>query len=321
MDTPAEAALKRKVPIIPAAAPSSRALDQIAPRALDQIAPRALDQIAPRALDQIAPLAPVTAPTPPAVHGSASQATGWFLGFDCATKTFAFSLSHLELGSAESRADAASRIRSVLELLARASVAKPNRPQPSPRALLAVLAPIVEDLELATSRAIVIADGETVDLCPGRADKDIPTVERLRAVVNYVNTRIRPALAKHVPPGEKLNVVIEYQMGQNFPARAVSSALVTLFASDEVIIVGPSLKNKIATCEEGRYCYFAERYKTTYGANKAHASYNFGRVEATFGTSIVKTNPPSLRGHIADSFMQVLGHIVHGHLENGSHYF
>jgi len=101
-------------------------------------------------------------------------------------------------------------------------------------------------------------------------------------------------------------------MGPNAKARAVAAALIALFAEEDVIIVGPTLKNKIATCEEGRYCYFAERYKTSYSANKAHAIYNFAKLEETFGTSISPTAPASLRGHIADSFMQVIGYLVHG---------
>jgi hypothetical protein len=170
----------------------------------------------------------------------------------------------------------------------------------------------VAAIDAETRNFVRIIDGSTADLFPGRADDDIPTVERLRAVARYVASRVRPAVAAIVPPGERLRVVVEFQMGPNAKARAVAAALIALFSEEDVIIVGPTLKNKIATCEEGRYCYFAERYKTSYSANKAHASYNFARLEALFGSTIPPTVPATLRGHIADSFMQVIGYLVHG---------
>jgi len=118
---------------------------------------------------------------------------------------------------------------------------------------------------------------------------------------------VRPALALHVPPGEAYRVIVEYQMED--PMRKISDALVALFADDDVIIVGAALKNTLHTCEEGRYYHFAAKYARAYDANKAHAKFNFRKIEEAFGSGI----PPStaaLRGHIADSFMQVLGHLT-----------
>lgn len=115
-----------------------------------------------------------------------------------------------------------------------------------------------------------------------------------------------------MPPesGEEYRVIIEFQMGPNAPARVVATALMTLFASEDVCLVGPSLKNQVAIGPEGHYSRFAEKYAAAYGANKAHAIWNFGVIEAAFGSGIPATHPASLRGHIADSFMQVLGHLA-----------
>ena len=132
--------------------------------------------------------------------------------------------------------------------------------------------------------------------------------------------RVRPALARLVPAGEPLRVVIEYQMGANAHARAVAAALVALFAEEAVFFVGPSLKNRVAVDPAGAYAEFAARYASTYGANKAHAKYNFRRFEELFGTEIAATSA-SLRGHIADSFMQVVGHLAHGATENADALF
>ena len=72
------------------------------------------------------------------------------------------------------------------------------------------------------------------------------------------------------------------------------------------------------------YCYLNYDYKNDFivdldnvwkwlgFSNKAHAKYNFALVEELFGTKIPLTTPASLRGHIADSFMQVLGYLIYG---------
>ena len=231
----------------------------------------------------------------------------WYLGFDCATKTFAFSLSRVASLDGEMIAQLRARTLACRELCRRAAAAA----APSAE-LLGVLLPLVRALETEMDGLIVIADGAVCDLAPGRADAQVSTVERLRAVACYINGRVRPALTRAGALDSELTVVIEYQMGPNARARAVAAALVALFASNDVIIVGPSLKNKVSTCPDGRYAEFARRYSNSYGANKAHAAFNFAQVEAKFGTAIAPTTPSSRRGHIADSFMQVLGHLFFG---------
>lgn len=228
----------------------------------------------------------------------------WYLGFDCATKTFAFSLSRVDLSGA-----AAIRARALAcqELLRR----------PASEESAARLEAAVAALDRESRDMVRLVDGETVDLFPGRADADIPTVERVRAVVAYVRARVLPALAI----AENPCVIVEFQMGPNARARVVSAALVTLFADMEVIIVGPSLKNKVHADEQGMYCHFAKKYARSYDANKAHAKYNFARIEQLFGTEIPAMRPAALRGHIADSFMQVLGHLRYGHEENAEAMF
>lgn len=233
----------------------------------------------------------------------------WHLGFDCATKTFAFSLSCVDIARA-GNPDWRARADALLESIDIAQAALDAGDPAEAARLTRLLAPATRALDAETSALVRIVDGEMADLFPGRADKDISTIERLRAVARYVTGRIRPAIAA-VPAGERLRVVVEFQMGPNAKARAVAAALVTLFAEEDIIIVGPALKNKIATCEAGRYCYFAERYATSYSANKAHSVFNFAQIEKVFGTSIPESTRAQ-RGHIADSFMQVIGYLVHG---------
>ena len=238
----------------------------------------------------------------------------WYLGFDCATKTLAFSLSRIG-GCSE---DAAAKLAAARECVQRAkAIIDRVRGSPgSPRAeadlaecrrIHGAVAAFVRDL---APRLLVLADGAMVDLFPGRADAEIPTVERVRAVVAFVETRVRAALAARAL-GEPLRVLVEYQMGANSAARTVAAAIIARFSDEVVFLVGPSLKNRVAIGEQGRYAHFAEKYKSSYAANKNHAAYNFARIEQAFGSSIPQTKAAD-RGHIADSFMQVLGFIAYG---------
>lgn len=245
----------------------------------------------------------------------------WFLGFDCATKSLAFSLSRIDLdGFNMLKQHIRTRTQVAFEIVRRAQELIAVDPAKA-ASLYNSVSTLAADLDRESKSFLRLVDGEAVDLFPGKPDAEIATVERLRAVSRYVKERIHPAIQKAVPASQPLQVVIEFQMGPNAPARAVAAALITLFAEEDVVIVGPTLKNKISTCEAGRYCYFAEKYSTAYGANKAHAKFNFARIEDTFGTEIPDMDPPALRGHIADSFMQILGLLVHGPAKNAASYF
>ena len=243
-------------------------------------------------------------------NATATANAKWYLGFDCATKTFAFSLGQIQSNIKDAYNDIQKlrqRLEVIIELRRRALV---YLQQDTEKALviLSRLEPAIEALEK-ESRWIQLKDGGVVDLAPGRSDASVSTVERIKALSIYVNDRIRPALAKHGVA--KYTVIIEYQMGPNAHARAIAAALVALFATEDVIFVGPSLKNKIRTGSAGLYGNFAKKYSNTYGANKAHAIYNFSVVESAFNSEIPVTTA-ALRGHIADSFMQVLGHLLYG---------
>ena len=242
----------------------------------------------------------------------------YYLGFDCATKTFAFSISRIKNNFSDVAA-LRERYTVALELYERAKVMA-NMPANSLANMFAnlpLLTRILEALTIAvaaldaeTKVLIEIIDGSVVNLVPGRPDSEVSTVERIKALAQYVSKRIIPVLKTNSMTN--VTIVIEFQMGHNARARAIAAALVALFADYNVIIVGPSLKNRVSTCREGMYGNFAQKYSNNYGANKAHAIYNFSMIETVFRTMIPPTKPVSLRGHIADSFMQVLGHLLYG---------
>lgn len=243
----------------------------------------------------------------------------YYLGFDCATKTFAYSLSWVQFDRT-AIAQWRRRAEMIRETLARAeSTMKPGA-ESVVQALVDRTRTAAEALDAEVLGSLRIFAGATVDLFPGRADGSISAVERIRAMSVYVRAEILPRIqalgllqqggaAADSPP--QLSVLVEFQMGANAPARMIAAGLVALFADYDLVVVPPSLKNKIATCAEGHYAVFAQQVATSYTANKNHAKFNFGVIEKAFGTGI----PPSsaaLRGHIADSFMQVIGWLVHG---------
>jgi len=230
----------------------------------------------------------------------------WKVGFDCATKTFAFSIGYVDFERYKTaQAGLREQVGAAVELHKRAAK---NDAEAAKN-----IEAIINDLEKQT-RFIVIADGGFVDLFPNRKDSSIGTVERIKAVVAYTAARIRPAIERIVGD-EPCEIIIEFQMGPNSRARAVLAALVAIFADLPVKIVSPTLKNKIHVDDAGRYSKFIESRSTTYAANKAHAKYNFSRLEKIFGTGIENTSAAE-RGHIADSFMQIVGSELYPNLSN-----
>lgn len=230
----------------------------------------------------------------------------WFLSFDCATKSFAFALI---------------RIRDPAEALAAAAAAA----QKGPEELFAA----IRALDAETRACFHVAAGAAVDLVPQKKDKDIPTVERVRAVKEYLEGPVAAALAAAAADGcpgggtRALHVAVEFQMGVNAPARTVAAVLVAHYARADVFLVGPALKNKLwyPARPDIRHCFFVERYAKLYDANKAHAkALYFDHIAPLFGHSDYGV-PPPLRKDFADSVVQVLGFLAFGDLEKAAEKF
>ncbi len=219
----------------------------------------------------------------------------WYLSFDCATKTFAFIL--LKINFDQLFVDT-KKIIEILNYVRKKIELNEN---------LEEVLTIMNKLNNKTKYAIEIITGNCIDLIPGISNKDIDTVKRVKIVSNYVKQNILP-LIKDIPIDD-LNVLVEFQMSHNTQSKVVSIVLLSLFSEYELHLVNPSLKNKIYFTEEGRYCYFIEKYKNSYDANKKHALYNFKEFERLFDQKINVSD--KLKGHIADSFMQVIGHIMY----------
>lgn len=218
----------------------------------------------------------------------------YYLSFDCATKTFAYIL--IEIKHNQLFIDT-SKILHIIKQI------EQNIQHTDYESIMSILNKINDK----TKDVITIIMGNCIDLIPGVANKDISTVERIKLVSNFTKKEILP-LIQNIPT-EDISILVEFQMSHNTQSKTVSIALLTIFSEYELCLVNPCLKNKLCFTEQGKYCYFIEKYKNSYDANKKHALYNFKEFERIFDQKINISD--KLKGHVADAFMQVLGHIMY----------
>lgn len=217
----------------------------------------------------------------------------YYLSFDCATKTFAYSLSYVNL-------DINIFLQNLQDI---------NYVFLQEVPILQSIQDVQNYLLKLKSSIIYLMDGAVVDFFPNIPDNKINTVDRIQKMSNYIKDTIIPKI-NDIPD---IEIFIEFQMGSNHKARMISSALIAIFSKYKVRLINPSLKNKVYVTEEGKHKHFIKKYTNLYSANKEHAKYNFALIEDIFKSDIPQTKK-SERGHIADSFMQVLGYLLYGKL-------
>ena len=216
-----------------------------------------------------------------------------YLSFDCATKTFAYSLSYVNL-------DIDHILKNFIQELQGEELEQGKEGEE--------LQEIIHKYYLKMKSSIIyLMDGAVVDFFPNIPDSKINTVDRIQKMSNYVKDIIIPKINDI----NDIEIFIEFQMGSNHKARMISSALIALFSKYKVRLINPSLKNKVYITEEGKHKHFIKKYTNLYSANKEHAKYNFALIESIFKSDIPQTKKNE-RGHIADSFMQVLGYLLYG---------
>lgn len=240
-----------------------------------------------------------------------SPGAEWYLSFDCATKSFAWALLRLD---DDAGALAEIKARRAADLLADAGRLLATRGGRSADDTLGMLEPLIDEarreLEAALEAAgglLTVVAGGAADLVPGIKDKNIPGIERVRALKRYVDAAVWPALeASGAPDDASLRVAIEFQLGANFHARAVATALVTIFVDCSVFFVGPAHKNRVSVSARPdlAHCYFVEKHTSLYAANKAHAKALLEVVEEAFPFTL--GIPKALRKDFADALLQVL---------------
>ena len=238
-----------------------------------------------------------------------TSADEWYLSFDCATKSFAFSVLRLRPPPPD--------LPETIEKLSEAIRAKNWK----------VIDRLVREIDTTTRECFFLAGGGAADLVPGKADKEIPTVERIRAVKSYIEGPVAAVLeaAEGCPPPDSphLNVAVEFQMGPNAPARTVATVLLSHYSRANIFLVGPAYKNKMwyPSRPDLRHCFYVERYSKLYDANKAHArDLYFKHIAPIFGHNTGRI-PVKYQKDFADTVIQILGFLAYGDIENAAEKF
>ena len=241
----------------------------------------------------------------------------WYLSFDCATKSLAFCLLAINFQKISKKESILLSAQTAADNYIKA-LQENNKEETEKWALT------FAKLRIEARESVRFVAGQVKDLFPGRPDKSIKTIERVRAVKKFVKNCVIPVINAASQEGcpstsaPELNVVIEFQFGANAKSRLVKYVLITIFSECNVFIVGPSLKNKVWFPEDikSKQCFFLEKYAKPYGANKAHALYCFEHLEKLFKWDVPTLDSPQFKKDLADSCMQVIGFLKYGKQEN-----
>lgn len=236
----------------------------------------------------------------------------WYLSFDCATKSFAFALMRIRFPKYD--------MITKTQLLSKYFKEDPNNVE---------INKIIKEIDEETKEFVCLFAGSAVDLIPDKKNNNIPTVERTKAAMKFLKGTVEDAIKNAEKYGcpqygsPELNVAIEFQMGPNASARTIAIVLLTHYTDSNTFLVGPAYKNKLwyTSRPDLRHCYFIEKYKTLYAANKNHSKHlYFDHISKIFEHD-TKNIPVRLRKDFADCVMQVLGFLSYGDLENAAKKF
>ena len=119
---------------------------------------------------------------------------------------------------------------------------------------------------------------DVTDLIPGKKIKDVTPLLKARRLKGYLSY-IDNTYLKNI---QCYKVLIEYQMGPNFKSNSIGAQILYHYAkesnalneSNEVEIIGPSLKNKLNFDKIHTYEFFIKKYAKSYTANKKHTEAN-----------------------------------------------
>jgi hypothetical protein len=148
----------------------------------------------------------------------------------------------------------------------------------------------------------------TVDLVPDKKDTEITLVERIKAFRKYIDSNLEPEIKRIVPNNVKLNVPLEFIMGQNHKVNAICSSAIYAFSNHNVLIIKPVYKNQIhfKGCDETYIAHWQGKCKTSYIANKKHCVALFEHISKMFNFKINHLSKKEI-SHVADAVMGIFG--------------
>lgn len=152
-----------------------------------------------------------------------------------------------------------------------------------------------------------------IDLIPNKKVNDVSVQDRTKALHNYLTDVIDPIIQSK----DNWLFLLEFQMGPNTKSNIISSQLMYHLSkyNHKIELVGPSLKNKIIIGDiSGGYENFAEKYQTSYAANKMHSRHNFLKLLKNMKKeSMIKDIKKKNIDDIADSVLQGLSYMIKHH--------
>jgi hypothetical protein len=149
------------------------------------------------------------------------------------------------------------------------------------------------------------------DLIPGKKTKDTSEVERSFQLNKYLQS-----IANEISCLDSPTFLIEYQMGPNNKSRFISAQIImfcTNFCtnSDQIKLIGPSLKNKFYFPSDplSRLEYYLDKYSSNYTANKNHTKYCFLKILRTYKQShLIKNIAKKNIDDAADAAMMAIAY-------------
>ena len=137
---------------------------------------------------------------------------------------------------------------------------------------------------------------DVVDLIPGKKVKNTTSMLRSTRLAGYLQ-QVDKVIEQQVKIGyrgnEEIKIFLEYQMSANFKSNFIFSQIMGHFSNKDyefkstleitkekfkrkydVVVIKPSLKNKLNLDKDKDYSYFMGKYAKKQSANKAHAKAN-----------------------------------------------
>jgi hypothetical protein len=177
---------------------------------------------------------------------------------------------------------------------------------------------------------------DVVDLVPNKKVSDTKPELRSSRLAAYL-TCVDKLINDHINYGYRgsqcIKVFLEYQMSSNFKSNFISAQIMQHFIGIdygfnsvnlnidkcstqqfEVVIIGPSLKNKINFDKSKQLSYFMGKYTKKYLANKAHAKNNLlFWLKTQKKTHLIEKIKNKNLDDIADSVIQALAWMMLKH--------
>ena len=141
---------------------------------------------------------------------------------------------------------------------------------------------------------LIIKEYGVVDLLGGAGFREIDEISRARALKQFCELQ-------DVNPDAY--VLIENQSNINGGTGPVQSQLLFAFADANTRLVNPRRKNKISLGPSTEYRLFADKFSSTYDANKAHTTACLFVLMEIFG---LKLTIDDKSDDLADAIMQML---------------